>query len=481
MTSVKKNFMFQISYQILTMILPFITSPYISRVLGAEKVGIYSYTYTIASYFVYIAALGINNHGSRVIAQSRQNKSELNATFSSLFADHLIVSLCALAAYSVYVFCFCEYPLIALAQGFIVMGAVLDINWLFFGLEKFKLTVTRNTIVKILTVICVFIFVKSKDDLLIYTIIMAAGTFISQSVIWFAVKGEVRFVKPSFAQMKSHIKPLFVMFIAVIAVTLYRTMDKVMLGDMCDMIQVGCYENADKLIMYPVSIITALGTIMLPRMSHLYKSGESKSARNTLDISIEFALIIAMALCFGLVAVANDFSVIFFGEEFELTGSILSIIAFTIPFMAFNNVLRTQYIIPQNRDRIYMIAVCMGVVANFLLNFFLIPPFGAYGATVGTIAADGLVFVYQVFCVRKQLPIKQYLKSGLYPLIAGIVMCSCVLWLGSILDLSIFNLLIQIGIGVILYCLLILPYLMMNKKSMIGAYVRNKILRVKNH
>lgn len=482
--SVKKNFLYQICYQVLTMLLPFITAPYISRILGAENVGIYSYTYTIASYFVQFAALGINNHGSRAIAQVRENQDELNKTFSDIFADHLLVSLLTFFAYIIYVACFCKFPEVAIAQGMIVLGTVLDINWFFFGLEKFKLTVTRNIVVKVATVVCIFIFVNDRSDLLIYTIIMAAGTMISQSVVWLFLRKEVSFIKPDFIQMKKHFKDLFVMFVAVMAVSLYRTIDKVMLGMMADMTQVGCYENADKLIMYPVSIITALGTIMLPRMSNLYKNGDEKVAGETLVFSVEFAVILSLAMCFGLNSVSEDFCVMFYGPEFVLSGSILSIISVTIPFMAINNVLRTQYIIPTNQDRIYVIAVLMGAIANFVFNYTFIPMFGAYGATIGTILADLIVFLYQLFSLRKQLPIKDFLLQGVYPFISGICMCVIVKSFAFFIGGGVVAVTFQILVGVVSYCVLMCPYFLFSKKSKVSKYIRfvfkKKLEKVKN-
>lgn len=189
MSSLKKNLIYQTVYQILTIVLPLITAPYVSRVLGPGNIGIYSYTYSIAYYFVLFAMLGINNYGNRIIAQVRDDRDLLNKTFSNLFAVHAIVSSIMIILYILYCFIFIkEYKIYMIIQGIYIISALFDINWFYFGIEKFKLTVTRNTIIKIVTVICTFIFVKSENDLWIYILILALGSFISQSIVWVFLK-----------------------------------------------------------------------------------------------------------------------------------------------------------------------------------------------------------------------------------------------------------------------------------------------------
>lgn len=481
MGNVKKNFIFQSAYQLLTMILPFVTAPYISRVLGAENAGIYSYTYTIANYFVLFAMLGINNHGSRLIAQVKDDKKQLNLVFSSLFTLHFIISALAFVVYFLYIlFSDSEYRIYAAVQGLYVLAAVLDINWLFFGLEKFKITVTRNTIFKLLTVAMVFICVRDKNDLLIYTLVMAVGNLVSQSVIWAFVRKEVKFVKPDKQMMIQNIKPLCVLFVATMATSLFRTIDKVMLGDMCDMIQVGCYEYADKMIMFPIGIITALGTIMLPRMSNMYKNGNTKDAAKYLSISIEFSMIIASVLTFGMMSIAENFSVIFFGSQYTLTGEIIKYISVTILFISFNNVIRTQYIIPQNKDGIYLCAVVSGAVVNIVLNALLIPRMESNGAVISTIVAYIIVFMIQSIGVYKEIPFKRFLLKTLYPMISGIVMCFGVRFVGRFLPVKIWALLVQIAIGGVIFCLFMSVYVIKSKDSDVAGYIRNTLKALKN-
>lgn len=183
-TSIKKNFMYQMIYQILIIILPFVTSPYIARVIGAEGLGTYSYSYSIAYYFVLFSMLGLSNYGNRIIAQNRESQDKLNEVFSNVLAIHMLFSFGCFIIYCIYAFFVAKERVYAIIQTAYVLSGIFDISWFYFGIEKFKLTVTRNTIIKILNVICVFTFVKQPSDLWKYCIIMAFGMLISQITLW---------------------------------------------------------------------------------------------------------------------------------------------------------------------------------------------------------------------------------------------------------------------------------------------------------
>ena len=183
--STKKNFLYNLSYQVLIMILPIITTPYIARVIGPEGVGIQAYTFSIANYFLLFAMLGINNYGNRSIAMVREDKIKLSKTFISIYFIQAIMSIITIIAYLIYtMFIIKEYRIIFLIQSIYIVSVILDINWFFFGMEQFKLTVVRNTIIKLLSVGFIFIFVKKSDDLYLYCFILATATLISQSVLW---------------------------------------------------------------------------------------------------------------------------------------------------------------------------------------------------------------------------------------------------------------------------------------------------------
>lgn len=477
-SSIKKNFAYQMAYEVLILILPFVTSPYIARVIGAEGLGTYSYSYSIAYYFVLFSMLGIKNYGNRAIAQARDNLELLEETFSNICAVHVLVSAVCCIAYAGYVYALDDGGrLYAAIQFLYVASGLFDISWFYFGIEQFKLTVARNMIIRLLNVGCVFLFVKGLEDLWIYCLIMATGNLISQLTLWIPLRKYTVFRKPEWKKMSPHIKPLLILFIPAIAVSLYKYMDKIMIGSMSSKTQLGYYENAEKVINIPMTVIGAFGTVMLPKMSNLIAARDEQTVQRYMKMSMEFVMCLAMALAFGLAAVGTVFAPVFWGEEFTASGTLIMGLSITIPFIAFANIIRTQYLIPNEKDKEYLTSVIAGAVANLVINGLLIPAMGAVGATVGTIIAEITVCTIQVCAVRKDLPLRRYFKSFLPFAFFGLGMFALVYQLGIAMGTHLTTLLLQIVVGGIIYVGACLLYFVWNKNVLVLKVIRHNILR----
>lgn len=465
--NLKKNFAYQMIYELLVFILPFITSPYISRVIGAEGLGIYSYSYSIAYYFVLFSLLGIKNYGNRAIARARDDQETLDSTFSSLFIVHLIISIIFCVAYVLYILIKKENQLYAALQLFYVLSGLFDISWFYFGIEHFKLTVTRNIIIRIINVLCVFLFVKTDNDLWKYCLIMSFGQLISQCSLWIPLKKYVHYIKPTWIDMKVHIKPLIILFIPAIAVSLYKYMDKIMLGMISSKTELGYYENAEKVVNIPTTIIASFGTVMLPKMSNLVATTNNSIVQKYIAISMKYVMWLAFALAFGLAAVGKTFAPIFWGAGFEYSGTIIMYLSLTIPFISFANVIRTQYLIPNERDKSYLISVSIGAIVNFIVNSLLIPKQGAIGAAIGTICAEITVCLIQTFAVRKELSIYEYFKNFKFFIIVGLGMFVIVYYIGDYLELSVLSVLVQVLTGVLVYTGITIIYFIYHKDKIV--------------
>lgn len=452
MESVKKNIIYQTVYQLLTIILPIITAPYIARVIGAEGIGTYSYTYSIASYFVLFAKLGIHVYGNKAIAAVREDQKKLNKTFSEILLVHVIVSLLALVCYGGYVLSAPEeYKLIAAIQSLYVAAELLDVNWLYFGLEKFKVTVTRNTAIKFGTIVATFLFVRDSGDVWVYCLIMAASMAISEAVVWIFLPRYVKFVKPEWVEAKRHLGPMLTYFIPSVAVSLYKVMDKIMLGTMAGTVQTGFYENAEKIINIALSFVTAVGTVMMPRMTNLIATGNTMESKKIIQKSMDFIYIAAYAMCFGIIGIAEVFPTVFWGEEFTECSILMSGLAISLVITAVANVIRTQYLIPRGKDRLFVASVCVGAVVNLLVNWLCIPCMKAVGAVVGTIAAEWAVFAIQAFFTRKELPISKSMTSNAVYAVLGIAMCVLCRVIGNWLGVSVMTLVLQVVAGAVFY------------------------------
>ncbi len=409
-SSAKKNFIYNVIYQILAMIIPILTAPYLARTIGADGIGVYSYTYSVIYYFMLLTMLGINNYGNRTVAKAREDKNKLSKTFISIYTIQLASGLLMLVLYLAFVLAFDnQNRIIALLQTPFMISAILDINWLFFGLEDFKKTVTRNSIVKIANVILIFLLVKNTNDVWKYTIIMSGMTCISQLILWGFARKKIKFEKVKICEIKKHLKPVFILFIPVIAVSLYKMMDKIMLGSISGMTEVGLYENAEKITNIPLAIITALGTVMLPRISNIIAKGENEKVKKYISKSMKFIAFSSLVTSAGLIAIGQKFSLLFLGDEFEKAGTLILLLSCTLPIISFANVIRTQYLIPKEKDNIYITSVFLGAIVNLAMNAILIPGFKSNGACIGTIAAELIVMAYQAYRVRKELPIRKYI------------------------------------------------------------------------
>lgn len=452
MSGLKENIIFQFLYELLIIIIPLFTIPYVSRILGAENIGIFSYTYAVANYFVLFANLGIKNYGSRTIAMVRNNKEELNQRFSEILSIHVACSIVVVFVYlGISLFLIDNNREMFFIQSVYILAAIFDINWFFFGIEKFKLTVGRNTLVKILSVVLVFVFVKTREDLWIYALILALSVFVGQSIVWFALNKYISWSKPSWFNIKQHIRPLFILFLPILALSAYKYMDKIMLGFICSNVQVGFYENAEKIINVPMSLIMAFGVVLMPRIANMITGKDKGEVVKLINVSMEAIMLLAIAISSGLAGISFVLAPVFFGYEFEECGILIMGLAVTVPFMAFANVIRTQYLIPYKKDRIFVVSLFLGALINLIANIILIPYMAARGAVIGTIVAEIVVCIYQSYSVRKNLSIKNYMLKFIPFLMVGVVMFIFVFQIGERMGADIFTLIFQLVTGIFIY------------------------------
>lgn len=460
-SSPKKNFIYNMIYQLLVMIIPIITAPYLSRVLGAGGVGQYSYTYSIVYYFMLLTMLGVNNYGNRTIAKVRNDKSQLSKSFWSIYFIQLIMGSLMVLVYLTYVLVFDnKYKLLSIIQTLFIFSSMLDINWLFFGLEEFKKTITRNTFVKIGNLLLIFLLVKTKGDTWKYALIMSSMTLLSQIILWgFAIK-KVSFTKVKWSDISNHLIANVTLFIPVIAVSLYKIMDKIMLGAITNVSEVGLFENAEKIVNIPLTLITALGTVMLPRMSNIIAKGNFKKAQNYIEKSVELVMFLSLAMFSGLFSIGYRFAPLFFGEGFQKSGLLIMLLSSTLPFISFANVIRTQYLIPKEKDKIYIKSVFWGAFVNLAINLIFIPSFKSLGACFGTIVAEFTVMFYQAVSVKNELNIRKYIQKAVPFFIKAFIMFISIFPINFINKSDFLIIIFQISIGVSIYSLLNIKYIL---------------------
>ena len=449
--SIVKNYLYNLTYQILTLILPLITASYLARVLGATGNGIYSYTYTIVNYFVLFGSLGISMYGQREIAYAQDDKSKMKKTFVELVLFRFITIGIATM---VYYFAFMrqgEYSIYYRILLFELIAAAFDISWFFQGMEDFKKTVLRNITVRLVSVALIFLLVKEESDLNKYLAIYALADFLGNLSLWFYLPKYFKGVKIKNIEIVSQIPAIVLLFIPQIANKVYNMLDTTMLGNLiADKAETGYYEQSQKVIRVLLTLVTSLGTVMVPRMASMFANGETKKINEAMKKSFNFTYLLSFPIMFGLIAISKNFVPWFFGPGYTKVIVLMNIITPIVLLMGIANIIGTQYLLPTKRQKEFTISVLMGVIVNFILNYIMINLWSSVGACIATVISQIVVDGMQFYYVRNEINLKEMLAlSGKY-LIAGLIMFVCCILVQIVLS-GFICMLIQIILGVCIY------------------------------
>lgn len=450
--SIKKNYIYNLVYQVLILILPLITTPYISRVLGAEKVGIYSFTISIVTYFSLFGTLGVSLYGQREIAYARENKNKRKKVFMEIILFRFITM-----AISIAVFCFTyannnEYQLYYRILILYLLASAFDISWFFQGMEEFKRTVTRNVIVRIASVCAIFIFIKIQEDLWKYLLIYSLADLLGNISLWFYLPRYFKGIEVKNLNLKRHMIPIILLFIPQIAIKLYNVVDKTMIGYMiAEKSALGNYEEAYKVINVLFTVVSSLGVVMVPRIASIFASGDKKTLNDYIVKSFRFTFFLAFPMMMGIITVSKEFVPIFLGDGYDKSATIINILAPMILLCGITNVIGTQYLLPTKKQKEYTISILAGLIVNIILNLIAIPPYGAIGAAIATTVAQFVVVVVQVYYVKRELTIKRAFLSGKKYLIASLVMLIACLGMGRIFQIGITSVIAKVIVGITVY------------------------------
>lgn len=452
-----KNYIYNTLYQILILIAPLITTPYVSRVLGVTNIGIYNYAQSVATYFVLIGAVGTTLYGQREVAYLQEKPRERSIAFWEIELFRIICVLVCTIIFTLLFWSNGDYYMVYRLMILEIIATAFDISWLFMGMENFKVTVIRNTLIKILGIVGVFLLVKTKDDLNIYTLCISISILIGHLSLWVSIRKYLVKCNVTFREILEgiahRVKPILVLFLPQIAMDVYMVLDKTMLGLLATNIdEVGYYSQAQKIVKLVLSIITSLGVVMLPSMAALFAKGDNDGIKKSITIAFRFIYMLSFAILFGLCAIAPVFVPIYFGKGYDPVSFLIILISPILILIATSNVIGKQYLLPTSQQKAFTISIICGACINFVLNLVLIRLWNAVGASIATVIAELAVTVVQCFYVRKQLPIKECLTSGIRYAIYGAIMFVAVRGIWMLVHSSnIVVLVIMIFTGAIVY------------------------------
>ncbi|MFK8261339.1 flippase [Leuconostoc mesenteroides] len=461
---VAKNYLYTAAYQLLNIIAPLITMPYLARVLGRNGVGVASWTNSFVTYFLLIASLGIITYGSREIAYVKDNKQARQQKFWEIQIIHTIAGIFSLGLY----FLFLKYgvqlnsniednQIYLILQTWVIISGILDISWYFMGMEDFKKTVLRNALVKIAMTVLIFVLVKTPNDIGNYILLLGLSQVFGNLSMWLYLFKKISLPNWQQLDLKEHVKPIFMMFLPTIATQVYLQLNKTMLPFFTNSTDsAGFYDNADRIIKVSLALVTSVGTVMLPRMSAQFAKGQFDKMKQNITQSMDFVSALSVPMAFGMAAIAPTAMIWFLGEQFKVVGQVIVLLSPIIIFIGWSTVIGTQYLVPTKRLNEFTLSVTIGALANVLLNFWLIYVAGVNGAAVATTISEFLVIGYQLYVTRKDMNVWHHFSEMWRYIIAGLGMYILVTMISQYLEINIKSTSIELVLGAFVYVLILI-------------------------
>ena len=396
--SVRINFILSMAYQVLVVLLPMITAPYVSRVLGAEKNGIYSFTASYQTYFSMFAALGTVSYGSREIARNRKNGPLRSRLFWEIELMTVLTSTVSLIAFIAFFMLRDRYRIYYVPQVMAILAVMFDISWFFTGIEQFRYIVTKNAAFKLLGAVLIFALVHRPEDLLIYITILSATTMIGNMTMWIHMP---RFLEPvdfRTLRIRRHLKETMVYFVPSIATSVYTVLDKTLIGEITrNEAENGYYDRVVQIINIMKALtFTALNSVLGARISFLFAEKKYDEIRRRIETSINYILFMGLGICFGLSAVAPRFIPWFLGPGYDRSINMLILMSPIVVIIGVSNCLGSQYYTPSGRRAQSARFIIVGSCVNLALNLLLIPRFWGYGAIAASLIAELTITVLYI-------------------------------------------------------------------------------------
>lgn len=469
--SVKRNYVYNLTYQLVSLLTPLITTPYVARVLTSEGTGKFSFAASISSYFLMLAELGFSFHAQREVARWQDNIQEQSKTFWEIVICKSLSGLISFAGLWVIIFlgAFCDYSLLLKILSIEVLSSLFNVTFFFQGNEEFGIVTLRNLFFKLISILLIFCFVKNREDLWIYTLCHAGSSLLSSLSLWPSLKKRLVKIRIHDLKPQRHMIPSIKLFIPTIAISLFTILDKTLIGilvpgeiettlssgsivvsKIADL-ENGYYAQSEKIVKMAMMVIASLGTVMMPRNAKVLEEGRQEVFLNNIQKSIEYVFFIGAPITAGIIAISKNFSPWFFGPGYEKVPLLLIIFAFMVIPSGLGNVFGQQYLIPKGEDNKYTITYVSTGIINLFLNLILIPRFLSYGAAVASVVAEIFAPILMLFFLRGKVSLTRVVKHNWKPVVSAILMFFIVYFSSKNLVPTINNTILLFVEGVIAY------------------------------
>lgn len=469
--SLSRNYIYNLVYQIFLLVSSLAITPYIARVLGEDGSGKYSFSYSILTYFTLVAALGFSTYAQREIAKRNNNRSEQSILFWEIFIARLIPVFFSILVYFILIFLGiyeAEYRILMIIMSLDIITVAFDISFLFQGKEEFGKIIFSYSLIKLLGITSILIFVKSRNDLDIYTLIQSLTILFTSLTLWIFLPKELEKVPMKEIKPFKHFLPTIILFLPTIATAIYTSIDKTLIGVLVpgtyeqilengEIIEKkisdyenGNYEYAEKIIKMALTVITSLGMVMIPRNTQKFAEGNSNEVKSNIYITAKITFLLGIPIMLGCIIISDLLIPWYLGSGYDKAANLMKILSPIILFIGFSNVFGLQFLIPTGQDKKYTISILLGTIMNICLNLILIPSLKSYGAAISTIIAEFFVTFIMYWFIRKDIKIsKVFFNSWKVFLAGGIMFIPCYFMSQNISE-TILNtfLIIAMGIGI---------------------------------
>jgi len=473
--SVKKNYLYNLSYQILLLFFPLITIPYAARILGAEGIGTFAFTNSIVQYFVLFANLGISTYALREIAKVKNRINLMNDVFNDILSFQILTSFVISVCFLIYVLIFhFNDRILYLIQIISILSVGIDISWLYIGIEDFRKNAIRNVLIKVSIFFLLFIVVKTKKDLINYILLINVSSFVGQLFMWVGIKRYIKTIKINFANFSTHLKGCMKLFYILLIGIVGTNINKTLIGIFVNQSEVGKYDMAFKIIMLILVISTSLGAVLLTRVANSHYEGDIEGVKTYINFSFNFISFFGFGMCFGLLGLSHQITSILFGPNFIDTSTYLMIMAPIILLNSWSNIFSTQFMIPTNNEKKYIKSLIIGIIVGIGSSFLLIPRFSAKGACYSFLIGEIVILTSHLIQIKNLLPLRMMVMGIWKYLVSALILLIYILLINSIELPFYLKVGIQIIGGSLLYILLALFIFNTLAKEYLNNLIINK-------
>lgn len=455
--SIGKNYIFSLTYQILNVVIQFITLPYLSRVLGAEGIGVQSYTNSIVMYFAMFGALGVNWYGQREIAKNYGSVEDMSHIFYELVVVKLISSGIVLPFYVVLILMSPTYGLCYLILLATFIASMIDISWFYQGIEKFDVIAIRNIIIKVVGTLSIFMFVKSDKDTVLYVFIIAASTLLGNISMWFQLKKILIPFQYDELAIKRHWGKVFHYFVPTVASSVYLMLDKSMIGIITkNEAENGYYEQTCQIVNMIKTVVLSYNSVMVSRMSMLFSQRKMKECSTCLKKSMSFIMGVSWPMTVGMICVAHNFTSWYFGSDYEKIAIMLMVFSPIVIFIGVSNMIESHITTPLGHRSVGNRIVIVGAIVNLVLNLILIPRYAAVGAAMSSVLAELVIAIGYQRSAKEYVTVGFILECSYKKIIAALGMALGICILTRNMTGGVLLTFTQVGIGGAIYFLILI-------------------------